>query len=278
MNPLTNHMIQLQELVLIREEQKAAGEDRHLEHLNDSIAKMTDQLPPKVRSQFEKLRKRDQNIMIPMTDGGCSVCGMKLAISQVQQVRGQQELLACPTCSRYLYIVAEAPRQITKPRSRIDPVKVGIARFSSAQLMTSELTATDKEGAIREMAQGMADGGYIDKADLLIEEALGREAVLSTAVDHGLAFPHVRGVEGGGLTLALGISTKGIQIDKKSDELTHIIFFLVIPTAASAFYLKLLAGLTETFMDAAHREDVIAAKDAKSLWAVLTKSTRRRVK
>jgi mannitol/fructose-specific phosphotransferase system IIA component (Ntr-type) len=278
MNPLTNHMIQLQELVLIREEQKAAGEERHLQHLNESISVMTEELPPKVRIQFEKLRKRDQNIIIPMTEGGCSVCGLKLAISQVQQVRGKQELVACPNCTRYLYTAGEAPRQITKPRSRIDPVKVGIARFSSAVLMIPELEATDKEAAIREMAQRMGSEGYIDKEDLLIEEALGREAVLSTAVDHGLAFPHVRGVEGGGLTLALGLSTKGIKFDSKSSELTHIIFFLVIPTAASAFYLKLLAGLTETFMDDDNRQLMMDAKTSKALWAVLTKATKRCVK
>jgi len=278
MNPLTNHMIQLQELVLIREEQKAAGEERHLEHLNDSISKMTEQLPDKVRVKFEKMRKREQNVVVPMVDGGCSVCGMKLAISQVQQVRAKQELLTCPTCTRFLYSVAAAPRQTPKPRSRIDPVKAGIARFSSQVLMMPELEATDKEAAICEMGKCMEREGYIDNGDLLIEEALGREAVLSTAVDHGLAFPHVRGVEGGGLTLALGISSKGIKFDSKSDELTHIIFFLVIPTAASAFYLKLLAGLTETFMDEESRKLVIAAESSKELWATLTKTTRRRVK
>ena len=34
---------------------------------------------------------------------------------------------------------------------------------------------------------------------------------MSTAVDNAIAFPHVRGVEGGALNLALGVSKKGIK-------------------------------------------------------------------
>jgi len=88
----------------------------------------------------------------------------------------------------------------------------------------------------------------VDKADKLIEAALRREAILSTAVDHGLAFPHVRNVEGGGLTLAMGITAKPIQWTMDGEPATRMVFFMAIPTAASAFYLKLLSGLMETLM------------------------------
>ncbi len=119
---------------------------------------------------------------------------------------------------------------------------------------------------------------FLDKADKLIEEALRREALVSTAVDHGLAFPHVRGVEGGGLTLALGISQKGIQFEGPKDQLTRIIFFMVIPTAASAFYLKLIAGLAETFMKPEARKSLMAEKDPEQLWKVLGRVTKSTIK
>ena len=51
---------------------------------------------------------------------------------------------------------------------------------------------------------------------------------------------------------------------------------MVIPTAASAFYLKLLAGLTQTFQKKEAREKTVEAKDADKLWKTmlaLTKST-----
>ena len=96
--------------------------------------------------------------------------------------------------------------------------------------------------------------------------ALNRESMASTAVDHALAFPHVRGVEGGGLTLTLGIHKKGIKFDPSSRKLTRIFFFMVIPTAASAFYLKLLAGLTQAFRKEENRERLLEAKTEEDLW------------
>ena len=49
MHPVANHLIQLQELVLIRDEQKIAGAPERLEALNDSIKTMTAKLPADTR-------------------------------------------------------------------------------------------------------------------------------------------------------------------------------------------------------------------------------------
>ncbi len=139
--------------------------------------------------------------------------------------------------------------------------------------MIPRLAAKTREDAIAELAGVMADEGFVDDKKSLRDEALKREAVLSTAVDHGLAFPHVRGVEGGGLAFALGLSPKGIRFDDHG-KLTKIVFLIAIPTAATAFYLKLLAGLTETFHGADSRKTLLAAKDPDALWKTLIKLTR----
>jgi len=130
---------------------------------------------------------------------------------------------------------------------------------------------------VRELADKMEKEGFVEKADKLTEAALKREAILGTAVDHGLAFPHVRGVEGGGLTLALGISEKGIAFNSDPKHLTHVMFFMVIPTAATAFYLKLIAGLAETFMPNEARNSLLAEEDPLKLWKLLKKLTRRSI-
>ncbi len=278
MHPLMNHLVQLQELVLIRGEQKVAGGAGHLEKLDESIAAMTRQLPKDIRTNFEKLRHRDQNVVVPVADQGCTVCGMKLPRSLQQAIRLGRDLHPCPNCARILYLAEGAPRNTRQRPGRFDTPKPGVARFSAESLMLAQLNADDREGAIRELAMRMADEGFVDRGDLLVEEALRREAILCTAVDHGLAFPHVRGVEGGGLTLAVGLSQKGIDFEGSKTNLTKIVFFLVIPIAASAFYLKLLSGLTETFMVAENRKQLLASKDAATLWKTLIKVTRKIIK
>ena len=57
----------------------------------------------------------------------------------------------------------------------------------------------------------MGEGGFVEDTATVTELALRRRAIVSTAVEHGLAFPHVRDVEGGGLTFAVGLKEKGLD-------------------------------------------------------------------
>ena len=277
MHPIINHLIQLQELTLIRVEQKAHRHGAHLEELNASIASLTAQLPPDVQNTVSRMQKRDVLIIVPMTNGTCSGCGMRLPTSHVQQVRVSEQFQVCPICTRILYDQQDSARHIGKAPRRSEPRKAGISRFSAASLMIPRMKATTRDEAIAELAHRLHEQSFVDDADKLIEAALKREAVVSTAVDHGVAFPHVRGVEGGGLTLGLGISAKGIRFDDNDKTMTRIIFFLVIPTAASAFYLKLIAGLAETFMEAEARKVLMAEEEPEKLWKALIKLTKKTI-
>jgi mannitol/fructose-specific phosphotransferase system IIA component (Ntr-type) len=277
MHPVINHMIQLQELTLIRDEQLHAKRTEHLEQLNASIAEMAAALPANMRTQFEKLQKRDPIAVAPISDSNCSVCGIKLATSLVQMIRSKNEMHACPSCSRILFMDDSAPRRVGQRTRRHGPRKVGIARFSSEVLMIPDLSATNAEEAIQELAEKMENEGFVLTADKMIEAALRREALCSTALEDGLAFPHVRSVEGGGLTLALGTSKKGFHFHDERG-LTRIVCFIVIPTAASAFYLKLLAGLTKSFLKDNNRSALLKETDPVKMWKTLCRVTRTTVK
>lgn len=277
MRGIINHLVQLQELILIREQEAFMGGDR-LKQLDSAIKEMTDQLPPAIRTKFLRLQKKDTAAVVPIGTGACSTCGMKLPISLVQMVRAEKALCHCPNCTRILYYSDSPARSVARKQSRTAPRKVGIERFSSQQLMMPRLHAKNRDDAIAELATRMEDGGFVKEAQDLTAAALRREAVISTAVDHGVAFPHVRNVQGGGLTLALGLSAKGIRFNPQEKALSRIIFFIVIPPAANAFYLKLLAGLTETFMQSDARASLMAEKEPGKLWKTLKKLTRRTIR
>jgi mannitol/fructose-specific phosphotransferase system IIA component (Ntr-type) len=104
-----------------------------------------------------------------------------------------------------------------------------------------------------------------------------RETTLSTAMDNNLAFPHVRSVEGGSLTLACGVSKEPFAWDNDGTPV-NIVFLVTIPTAVSAFYIRLIAGLTEAFLKEANRKALIDAETPKDLWKALTKATRYTIK
>jgi mannitol/fructose-specific phosphotransferase system IIA component (Ntr-type) len=278
MKPIINHLMQLQELVLIRDEEKVVTGGKHLENVDAAIADLTAQLPRDVRSMFERLHKKDHVVIVPTAEGVCAGCGMRLPISLVQAVQQRKRINTCPNCARILCYTGEGPRRKGRPPRRTEARKVGIQRFSSPNLMIPSLQSDDTEEVIAELAHHMEACGFVDKADQLVEAALQREAVSSTALGHGLAFPHVRGVEGGGLSLALGLKKKGLRFAHDSKQLTRIVFFIVIPMAASAFYLKLLAGLSETFAKTEARKTLLAEKEPEALWKTLCKLTRTTVK
>ena len=269
-----NLLSQLQEMVLTRDERHHAGDYDHLDSLNDSIDSLVDKLDPQLKVSYQRLYKKDHLVMSPMVDGCCGVCGMRLPVSQVQQVRLARAVQTCASCGRMLYDEEQdAPRVIAEKPSRGEPRKTGVSRFSAEELMLCDLRGGTTESVIRELAVAMEANRFVSNADALVEAAMERETVFSTAMGDGLAFPHVRGVEGGGLTLALGVSKKGFVYDDAGTRV-HLVFFSAIPVAVSAFYLRLMSGLSEAFSKKENRDLLLKATTSAALWKSFMKATR----
>ena len=274
MQPIINHLVQLQELIIARAQQEAGMPGAQLDQLDSSIQVLTQKLPAEVNMQFTRLLQKNPLAVVPVVNGVCTACGMTLPVSLVHKVHAAENLYSCPSCARLLFHRASSVRNTRKSPRRSDPPKVGIERFSAEALMIPALKGTDRDAVLAELCQKLAAEGFVDDAGKLLESALQREAIIATAVESGLAFPHVRCVEGGALTLALGIAPKGIKFDPAGKANTRVIFFMVIPTAASAFYLKLLSGLSQVFQKAENRDKLLEADTPEKLWKALVKTTR----
>ena len=274
-----NLLNQLQELVLTRDEHHQTGDGSHMEALDQAIDNLIDKLEPQPKGLWQRLYKKSHIVMAPMSGGCCAACGMQLPISQVQQVRLAKALQMCSSCGRLLYNEEDdAPHYTGEKPARGEPRKTGIGRFSAEELMVCHLTGTTPAAAIQELAQAMSDNRFVSNPEALAQAALERESMLSTALGHDLACPHVRGVEGGGLTLALGISPEGIVWDSEGTKV-HLVVLSVIPVAVSPFYLRLMAGLAETFAKKTNRDALLAAATAPAaLWKALCKVTRQTIR
>ncbi len=270
-----NTLRQLQDLVLTRDEHHQTGDGSHLDNLNESIAAMQDKLEPQVKGVYDRLYKKSHIVMAAMSNGCCAACGMQVPIAQGQQVKLAQHLVTCSSCGRILFEVEEDAARNVADKGVRDEVKTGISRFSAEELMVVGLGACTREESISKLAAAMEAGHFISNADSLVTAAMDREAMLSTAMGEGLAFPHVRGVEGGSLTLALGVSKEGIDW---AGEKVHMVFLSAIPVAVSAFYLRMMSGLSQSFNKSSNREAALAAGTPAELWRTLVKATRSTVK
>ena len=274
MQPVINLLVQLQELIVARAQQEAGMPGAQLDQLDASIASLKKEIPSDVSQQFARLLQKSPLAIVPVVNGVCTACGMTLPVSLVHQVHAAEKIYHCPACARLLFHRESSARNTRKAPRRSDPPKVGIERFSAEALMIPALKGTDRDAVLAELCQKLAAEGFVDDAGKLLESALKREAIISTAVENGLAFPHVRSIEGGALTLALGIAPKGIKFDPAGKANTRVVFFMVIPTAASAFYLKLLSGLAQVFQKEENRDKLLEADTPEKLWKALMKTTR----
>jgi mannitol/fructose-specific phosphotransferase system IIA component (Ntr-type) len=259
-------------------QKKASMPKARLEELEKSIVALGSDLPQQVKSHFNRLLAKHPEAIVPVSNGTCAGCGMALTKSLVQSVHKAEQMNRCPNCARFLYY----PEQLIE-RERTNRVygevrKTGIGRFTSPELMMVSLKGSTAEEVLGEMCNRMAEEGFVVDGDQLLDLTLQREVIVSTAVDNGLAFPHVRGVEGGGLSLVVGIHKKGIKFGGPGRTLTRIFFFMVIPTATSAFYLKLLSGLASIFREQEPRESLLNAKTEDDLWKALIKATKKMIK
>ncbi|MDZ8119895.1 PTS sugar transporter subunit IIA [Pontiella agarivorans] len=275
---LINQLIQLQELIVANMQKKVSQPNARLEELNKSIQALSADVPQQIKSHFNRLLQKHPEAIVPVSGELCAGCGMSLTKSLVQSVAKSEALNRCPNCARFLYYPDQLVERERVSRSYGEVQKKGIARFTAPELMMFPLKGGTGEEVLAEMCQRMQQEGFVNDGDHLLDLALQREAIISTAVDNGLAFPHVRGVEGGGLSMAVGISKKGVKFGGPGRTLSRIFFFVVIPTATSAFYLKLIAGLSKTFRDKDAREMLLNCADEAELWKALNKTTRKTFK
>lgn len=275
---LINQLIQLQELVVANLQKKASMPQARLEELEKSIAALASDLPQQIKSHFNRLLQKHPEAIVPVSSDTCAGCGMGLTKSMIQGVHKADQMHRCPNCARFLYYPEQLVERERTNRVYGEARKIGIGRFTAPELMMVSLKGSTPEEVLGEMCTRMADEGFVEDGEHLLDLALQREAIVSTAVDNGVAFPHVRGVEGGGLTLLVGIHKKGVKFGGPGRTLSRIFFFMVIPTATSAFYLKLISGLSRIFREKEASEALLGAKTDEELWKVLIKTTKKMIK
>ena len=274
MKSIINQLNQVQELILTRSDLSKVGSGESSAVLDKSLNEMMNNLAPEVDQVVRQLIDHDPIFMSPVHDDLCADCGMHLAPNLVQRVRQSSEFLQCPGCARILFMDEDASQMVSRADAASEQHNANrFLRYSDESLMLPGLVAGSAADAIEILASKMEAEGFITHAGNFISKALEREAYLSSAIGNGFAFPHVRGVEGGPLSLACGVSPEPFAWDSAGNRVS-IVFLVAIPTAMSPFYSTLMAKLAETFLRPANRQALLAADTPAELWKALARPMR----
>jgi PTS system nitrogen regulatory IIA component len=135
-----------------------------------------------------------------------------------------------------------------------------VSRLLSSEDVVLGLTATDKKGALEEIAALVARRHQIDHT-LIFRALWRREQSGSTALGHGFAIPHAR-IPGVREPIVVFARPKlPIEFDAPDHQPVSVLFVILVPEHANAEHLQVLATVSEMFSSKRFRKRLDAATE-----------------
>ncbi len=110
-------------------------------------------------------------------------------------------------------------------------------------VIKAPMAATTKEEAVRELVETLFAAGKIVDKNTAINAILDREAKGSTGLEDGIAVPHGKTLAARELTVAIGISPKGIEFGSMDGKPTRLFFLLLAPPDVTGPHIAALADI-----------------------------------
>ena len=147
---------------------------------------------------------------------------------------------------------------------------VKITDYITEDLIDLDLKSKNRESILVELSKLLERSKNILVEDNDIYKALvDREKLGSTGIGKGVAIPHAKTESAKELTVAFGISRKGIDFNSIDDEEVHIFFVFASPNKDSQIYLKVLARISRLIREENFRQNLMDCKTAKEVIACI---------
>jgi nitrogen PTS system EIIA component len=110
------------------------------------------------------------------------------------------------------------------------------------------LTATTKEGVIREMVEGLRAAGQFKGADVeeIIRAILKRELLGSTGIGRGVAIPHTKHASVDKLVGTIAVSPTGVPFESLDGEPVYVFVLLISPQDRPGDHLRALENVSRS--------------------------------
>ena len=143
---------------------------------------------------------------------------------------------------------------------------VKITDYITEDLIDLDLKSKNRESILVELSKLLERSKNILVEDNDIYKALvDREKLGSTGIGKGGAIPHAKTESAKELTVAFGISRKGIDFNSMDDEEVHIFFVFASPNKDSQIYLKVLARISRLIREENFRQNLMDCNTAKEV-------------
>ena len=123
--------------------------------------------------------------------------------------------------------------------------------FVIREAIIPELTATTKEGVIREMVGSLAGTNHLKAAETeeIVRAVLKRELLGSTGIGRGVAIPHTKHSSVERLIGTVALSRPGVSFESLDGEPVHVFVLLISPQDRPGDHLRALENVSRSLRD-----------------------------
>jgi mannitol/fructose-specific phosphotransferase system IIA component (Ntr-type) len=143
--------------------------------------------------------------------------------------------------------------------------------FVVREAIIPELTATTKEGVIREMVESLRAAGALRGGDTedLVKAVLKRELLGSTGIGRGVAIPHTKHSSVERLIGTVALSRPGVAFDSLDGEPVHVFILLISPQDQPGNHLRALENVSRSLRDDGFVRSLRQAPSKEAIWDLL---------
>jgi len=145
-----------------------------------------------------------------------------------------------------------------------------------AELSRVDFGAVDKDDALRQIAALAASSPLLGgmSSATIYDKLKERELAVSTGIGDGIAIPHARFAELDDFLVFLLVSRKGVDFAALDKRRVQVFVVVLAPEAQVAEHLKMLAGVSRMFSQAAFKKELLASSTAAVLNEVVVRHAR----
>jgi nitrogen PTS system EIIA component len=143
--------------------------------------------------------------------------------------------------------------------------------FVVREAIIPNLTATTKEGVIREMVDSLRAAGFfkgIEPEDI-VKAILKRELLGSTGIGRGVAIPHTKHNSVDRLIGTVAVSHSGVPFDSLDGEPVYVFVLLISPQDRPGDHLRALENVSRSLRDDGFVRSLRQATTRDAIWELL---------
>lgn len=120
-----------------------------------------------------------------------------------------------------------------------------LSKYINPSLIIPDLQAGTKKKVIEELLDVLCKNGIVQNRGKALKALLDREKVVSTGMQHGIAFPHAKSDEINAIVCAVGLKPNGIDFDSIDGEPSRIFILELAPSSAGGPHLQFMSTVSQ---------------------------------